>query len=508
MFPYIGAYQTNSLLILLCLLIALVATVWKFGSQEGYLKSLAIVFASLVAAILGSRLLHVVWERPAYFREHPEQVLASLDGMTLYGGVVLAGLTIYAFTFFFRLENRGKIWDLAAVVTLFSIGVLRIGCFASGCCWGSICRYPWSVRYFHPDAAMPYLGIPVHPVQLYESAGAFALAFVFARLKSFEGRKVFLFFVGYGILRFFTEFFRGDSFRGVDLLFGLSTSQLISLGMIAFGSVNLIPRFFTRKLVATATVLALLFLTGCLPKEPDSSVVSQQFVLPLDLQLINMTKQKLSNRNLLLIATDDTVQQQFAEPIQAAYKSQEPIRIEDLSWWLFAPSIRDVYDQVIRIPYDKFNKASLFRSLAYLESMGKPYDIFLLTHGLPNNIVASKGNPLITFKDLAELDGRLPKLRLLFNQACFGDQLNKEWLAAGAKFIVHYKGLNRNFFYPGFLLKNLKKLEVAPAYEKTNVEIHEKISKSRLYTAIIETIGYSVEEYFEIAPNPGLTSAK
>jgi hypothetical protein len=240
-----------------------------------------------------------------------------------------------------------------------SVGFLRIGCFASGCCWGSVCRYPWAVRYYHSESAMPYLGIPVHPVQLYESAGGFALMFLLIFAKRFEGRKVFLFFIGYGLLRFITEFYRGDSFRGVDLFLGLSTSQLISLVMIAFGSFQLLPQVIVRKAIRTASIFALLLLASCLPKPPGEDVVREQFVLPLDLQLINMTKQKLSNRNLLLIATDDTVQQQFAEPIQAAYKSNEPIRIEDLSWWMFANSIRDNYDQVIRIPYDKFNKESL-----------------------------------------------------------------------------------------------------------------------------------------------------
>jgi prolipoprotein diacylglyceryltransferase len=45
---------------------------------------------------------------------------------------------------------------------------------------------------------------------------------------------VWMFFGLYSIARTLTESFRGDAYRGVDLLFGMSTSQLISSALLIF----------------------------------------------------------------------------------------------------------------------------------------------------------------------------------------------------------------------------------------------------------------------------------
>jgi phosphatidylglycerol:prolipoprotein diacylglycerol transferase len=74
----------------------------------------------------------------------------------------------------------------------------------------------------------------VHPAQLYEAFGCLAI-FLYLALwleprKRFDGH-VFLSFVAlYAALRFVVEFFRADM-RGS--LGGLSTSQIIGIGMLA-----------------------------------------------------------------------------------------------------------------------------------------------------------------------------------------------------------------------------------------------------------------------------------
>ena len=101
--------------------------------------------------------------------------------------------------------------------------------------YGSPSSVPWAVTFTDPDAAAiggAPLGVPLHPVQLYESLFCFALFFVLIRLarhKTFDGQILIAYSVLYAIGRFVIEYFRGDVDRG--FLFGgiFSTSQFIAV---------------------------------------------------------------------------------------------------------------------------------------------------------------------------------------------------------------------------------------------------------------------------------------
>ncbi len=94
-------------------------------------------------------------------------------------------------------------------------GISRVGCFGAGCCYGTPWDGPWAVTFSHPASIAPP-GIALHPVQLYEAAGLFALGGLLSWLqahKRFEG-QVFLSYLGlYALLRLATERFRGDAAR-------------------------------------------------------------------------------------------------------------------------------------------------------------------------------------------------------------------------------------------------------------------------------------------------------
>jgi phosphatidylglycerol:prolipoprotein diacylglycerol transferase len=126
------------------------------------------------------------------------------------------------------------------------LGFGRMGCHLAGCCFGATSTVPWSVVFpGHSPASesqwkLGLLGSPaepslaVHPTQLYESAGslaisAFLLLYLHAR-KRYDGQVFLAFVVAYAVLRFLLELVRAD-YRGG--LFGLSTSQLIGVGLVA-----------------------------------------------------------------------------------------------------------------------------------------------------------------------------------------------------------------------------------------------------------------------------------
>jgi len=120
-----------------------------------------------------------------------------------------------------------------------SIG--RIGCLMAGCCWGAACDLPWAITYTDPVAA-ERLGTPlfrpVHPFPIYEALFNFGLYLLLAALfkrRLAAGRVFATYLVLYGIGRFLLEWTRGDAMRGFVLGGILSTSQLISLGLIVVG---------------------------------------------------------------------------------------------------------------------------------------------------------------------------------------------------------------------------------------------------------------------------------
>lgn len=126
--------------------------------------------------------------------------------------------------------------DYCAAAGALGHAVGRLGCFFNGCCHGRPTDVPWAVAFSDPMADMDpaLLGIPLHPVQLYEAFAELLLAAVIIRgvlpavrtRRLRQGTGFFLYMGGYALLRFTVEFFRGDD-RG-RLLPGLSPSQWVS----------------------------------------------------------------------------------------------------------------------------------------------------------------------------------------------------------------------------------------------------------------------------------------
>ena len=157
---------------------------------------------------------------------------------------------------FLRKDRKAPFWrmaDAAAPAIALGQSIGRLGCFAAGCDYGSATALPWGVtftsEYAHQMVGTP-LGVSLHPYQLYESGITFLL-FLFLyqafQKRRFVGQVFCLYLLGYGIVRFFLEFFRGDPDRG--FVFGglLSTSQFISL-LIVPASLILWHRLGNRSL--------------------------------------------------------------------------------------------------------------------------------------------------------------------------------------------------------------------------------------------------------------------
>ncbi len=140
-----------------------------------------------------------------------------LGGGFVYLGGLLGGA---AFSLIFLIQQKlnFKALEFSIVPLLLGHSVGRLGCFLAGCCFGTVSELPWSIHLHHAHR---------HPVQLYESFLLLMLAW-FIEKKSSE--KLIHYLMGYGLLRFVLEYFRGDEIRGSYSF--ISTSQWISLAMI------------------------------------------------------------------------------------------------------------------------------------------------------------------------------------------------------------------------------------------------------------------------------------
>ncbi len=200
-------------------------------------------FVVIVSALLGAKLLMVLTNWSYYSADFSR--LLSLEfwqaGGAFFGG--LMGATLGSFLYLRRIPGLSfwKVADAAAPAIALGQVIGRLGCFAAGCDYGRPASVPWAVtftsEYAHSNVGIP-LNVPLHPVQLYEAAGALLLFLLLLGMHGrhrFAGQIISLYFVGYGLLRFVNEYFRGDRLPGFVVEGLVSVHQLISLLLAAAG---------------------------------------------------------------------------------------------------------------------------------------------------------------------------------------------------------------------------------------------------------------------------------
>jgi phosphatidylglycerol:prolipoprotein diacylglycerol transferase len=209
-------------------------------------------FYTIIVSLIGAKLMLFV-SNISYYVAYPRELFA----LARSGGVFQGGLTfgvIYALWYFRR--KKIPTWptaDLIAPALALGHGFGRIGCFSAGCCYGSECALPWAT-VFNNAYASELTGVrlhtPLHPVQLYEAVLNFinfGVLFVILKKKKFDGQVFAFYIVNYSVIRFFTEYFRGDHsdkiffIRGGTPLSSLSYPQLFCLlGLIGGGVLALV----------------------------------------------------------------------------------------------------------------------------------------------------------------------------------------------------------------------------------------------------------------------------
>lgn len=202
----------------------------KYSLSEEAIVDIALW--GVLAGFVGAKLLYVIVE----FKDFLEDPLALLgsEGFVVYGGIV-AG--VLAAVLYCRKKNLVfmEYFDLAAPSIALAQGFGRIGCFLAGCCYGRETEAFLGVTF--PEGSMAPAGVKILPTQLFSSAGDFlitAVLLLYYRKNTRTGNVGALYLLLYGIGRFLIEFLRADDRGGFA---GLSTSQLISIVIVAFSAI-------------------------------------------------------------------------------------------------------------------------------------------------------------------------------------------------------------------------------------------------------------------------------
>ena len=162
--------------------------------------------------VIGARLYYVLSEIEHY-HSFKDVINIREGGLAIYGGIIAGTLTVFAVSYFKKI-NFFAFGDCVAPGVLLAQGIGRWGNFMNGEAFGYetdlFCRM--GLQNFLTSGKMMY----VHPTFLYESLWnllGVLLVYLFAKFigKKYDGQLILLIFGWYGLGRMFIEGLRTDS---------------------------------------------------------------------------------------------------------------------------------------------------------------------------------------------------------------------------------------------------------------------------------------------------------
>ena len=194
-----------------------------------------LIFYAAVGIVVGGRLGYALfygWEKLA---SDPLWVFRVWEGgMAFHGGLlgVITALMLFASNKNLRFVG---VADFVAPLTPVGLALGRLGNFIGQELWGRPTDVAWAMVFPRDPLALPR-----HPSQLYQFLLEGCLLFVILYLFSRKPRPPWavsgLFLLGYGLMRFFAEFFREpDAHLGFQAFGWLTRGQLLSTPMLVVG---------------------------------------------------------------------------------------------------------------------------------------------------------------------------------------------------------------------------------------------------------------------------------
>lgn len=206
-----------------------------------------LIFYCALGIVIGGRLGYVFFYGFSTFLDDPLWLFKVWEGgMAFHGGLIGVMVALY---FYARKTGISTYdwWDFVAPIFPLGLAFGRLGNFIGGELYGRAADVPWAM-VFPGDPAQ----IARHPSQLYQAGlegfGLFIITMWFASKPRPRFAVAGVFGVGYGLARFFVEFFRQpDSHIGFDFFGWMSRGQMLSLPMILVGAFMLYLAYFSNR---------------------------------------------------------------------------------------------------------------------------------------------------------------------------------------------------------------------------------------------------------------------
>ncbi len=205
------------------------AKVYDIKEEKIFDLSIAVFAGGLVV----SRLVAVVLNLEAYQSLEKILYFHKYPGLSFWGAFAGGTLALWLFSRIFKLP-LWQVADFAAVGALLALALGNLGCFLGGCGYGVVSDLP---------IALPVVGVIGKrlPISLIEGL---ILLFIFFRLYKqvikfhFAGKILAKFLIILGLVKFLTEFYRGDGafiFPNLWITYGhILSLAVFGAGLVAF----------------------------------------------------------------------------------------------------------------------------------------------------------------------------------------------------------------------------------------------------------------------------------
>jgi phosphatidylglycerol---prolipoprotein diacylglyceryl transferase len=186
--------------------------------------------------VLGGRLGYVLFYNLPHYSSHPLAILEVWHGgMSFHGGF----LGVIAASWLFSRSQRiplDRLLDVAAAGVPIGLGLGRLANFINGELYGRPTSLPWAMVF--PNGGPE----PRHPSQLYEALLEGLVLFIVIKIATDRyhalvrpGLVAGIFALGYGLARFFVEFFREPDAQIGPVIGFLTAGMLLSVPLMVIG---------------------------------------------------------------------------------------------------------------------------------------------------------------------------------------------------------------------------------------------------------------------------------
>lgn len=261
MYPYIEIFNkklgTYGIMTMIGIFVAGILACYLVKKEEkDYVNMIIVVLISFIGLFVFSHLLYAItnidllarlithFDKIKSFNDFASRIGYIFGGSVFYGGLI--GFLLVSYICIKKKKlNKKLYYDIFGfTIPLFHF-FARIGCFLAGCCYGVESKIGFTFKHSLLESANHVNRFPIQLVEAGFNLLLFFVLFTFYRKKKYKGKLIYFYLFSYAIARFIFEFFRGDDYRG--FLFGLSTSQIISILIIVFMSVVLIFKRIKNK---------------------------------------------------------------------------------------------------------------------------------------------------------------------------------------------------------------------------------------------------------------------